>query len=112
SEKAQKQLRVEESLNIAQTMDLTPSWVQVDQKKFRGVFKADPDRSDRPADITDALAGELYSTDGPAAGCPPRASDTRPGPCRARAAPWQQGAPNVQGGASTGAMALQEMLRI
>src|SRR5690606_41176610 len=28
-------------------------------------------------------------------------SETPPGPCRARATPWQQGAPNVQGGAST-----------
>ena len=61
SEKAQKQLRVQESLNIAQTMDLTPSWVEVDQKKFSGVFKAVPDRSDLPADINEALIVELYS---------------------------------------------------
>ncbi|TWG88061.1 small subunit ribosomal protein S4 [Luteimonas sp. J16] len=61
SEKAQKQLRVQESLNIAQTMDLTPSWVEVDQKKFTGVFKAVPDRSDLPADINEALIVELYS---------------------------------------------------
>ena len=61
SEKAQKQLRVQESLNVAQTMDLTPSWVEVDQKKFSGVFKAVPDRSDLPADINEALIVELYS---------------------------------------------------
>ena len=61
SEKAQKQLRVQESLNVAQTMDLTPSWVEVDQKKFSGVFKAVPDRADLPADINEALIVELYS---------------------------------------------------
>src|SRR5690606_37387906 len=107
-----KQLRVQESLNIAQTMDLTPSWVEVDQKKFSGVFKAVPDRSDLPADINVALIVELYSKEGLAAGRPRGTSEPPPGPCRARATPWQQGAPNVQGGASTGAMALQEMLRI
>jgi small subunit ribosomal protein S4 len=61
SEKAQKQLRVQESLNVASTMDLTPSWVEVDQKKFSGVFKAVPDRGDLPADINEALIVELYS---------------------------------------------------
>ena len=61
SEKAQKQLRVQEALNIASTMDLTPSWIEVDQKKFSGVFKAVPDRGDLPADINEALIVELYS---------------------------------------------------
>ena len=61
SEKAQKQLRVQESLNVAQTMDLTPSWIEVDQKKFAGVFKAVPDRGDLPQDINEALIVELYS---------------------------------------------------
>jgi len=61
SEKAQKQLRVKESLNVASTMDLTPSWVEVDQGKFSGVFKAVPDRGDLPADINEALIVELYS---------------------------------------------------
>jgi small subunit ribosomal protein S4 len=61
SEKAQKQLRVQEALNVAQTMDLTPGWVEVDQKKFSGVFKAVPDRGDLPADINEALIVELYS---------------------------------------------------
>ena len=61
SEKAQKQLRVQESLTVSQTMDLTPSWVEVDQKKFSGVFKAVPDRGDLPADINEALIVELYS---------------------------------------------------
>ena len=61
SEKAQKQLRVQEALAIAEQHDLTPSWIEVDAKKFSGVFKAVPDRADLPADINEALIVELYS---------------------------------------------------
>ena len=61
SEKAQKQLRVQEALTVSSTMDLSPSWVEVDSKKFSGVFKAVPDRGDLPADINEALIVELYS---------------------------------------------------
>ena len=61
SEKAQKQLRVQESLTVAEQLDLNPSWVEVDAKKFSGVFKAVPDRGDLPADINEALIVELYS---------------------------------------------------
>ena len=61
SEKAQKQLRVQEALTVAQQMDLSPSWIEVDAGKFAGVFKAVPDRADLPADINEALIVELYS---------------------------------------------------
>ena len=61
SEKAARQLRVKESLTVAQQMDLSPSWVEVDANKFAGVFKAVPDRSDLPSDINEALIVELYS---------------------------------------------------
>ena len=61
SEKAQKQLRVQEALTVWSTMDLSPSWVEVDSKAFSGVFKAVPDRADLPADINEALIVELYS---------------------------------------------------
>ena len=61
SEKAQKQLRVQESLTVSQQMDLSPSWVEVNSQKFSGVFKAVPERSDLPADINEALIVELYS---------------------------------------------------
>ena len=61
SEKAQKQLRVQESLTVAGQLDLSPSWVEVDSKKFAGVFKAVPDRADLPTDINEALIVELYS---------------------------------------------------
>ena len=61
SEKAQKQLRVQEALTVAQQMDLSPGWIEVDAKKFAGVFKAVPDRADLPSDINEALIVELYS---------------------------------------------------
>ena len=61
SEKVQKQLRVQEALTVAEQHDLTPSWIEVDSKKFAGVFKAVPDRADLPADINEALIVELYS---------------------------------------------------
>ena len=61
SEKAQKQLRVQESLTVSSQMDLSPSWIEVDAKKFAGVFKAVPDRADLPTDINEALIVELYS---------------------------------------------------
>ena len=61
SEKAQKQLRVQEALSLSQEMDLAPHWVEVDAKKFSGLFKAVPDRGDLPSDINEALIIELYS---------------------------------------------------
>ena len=61
SEKAQKQLRVQEALAVAAQMDLSPAWVEVDAKKFAGVFKSVPDRTDLPSDINEALIVELYS---------------------------------------------------
>ncbi len=61
AEKAQKQMRVQEALTVFATMDLSPSWVEVDSKKFSGVFKAVPDRGALPADINEALIVELYS---------------------------------------------------
>jgi small subunit ribosomal protein S4 len=61
TEKAQRQLRVQEALTVSQEMDLSPSWMEVDAKKFSGVFKAVPERSDLPSDINEALIVELYS---------------------------------------------------
>ena len=60
-EKASRQLRVKESLDVAEKMNLSPSWVEVDAGKFAGVFKAVPDRGDLPSDINEALIVELYS---------------------------------------------------
>jgi small subunit ribosomal protein S4 len=61
TERAQKYLSVQEALNVSQQMDLVPSWIEVDAKKFSGVFKAVPERSDLPSDINEALIVELYS---------------------------------------------------
>ena len=61
SERAQKQLRVQESLTVSGQMDLSPSWIEVDAKQFAGVFKAVPDRADLPSDINEALIVELSS---------------------------------------------------
>ena len=60
-EKARAQLRIGEALTLSQEMDLAPSWVEVDAKKFAGTFKALPERSDLPSDINEALIVELYS---------------------------------------------------
>ena len=61
TEKARSQLRVQEAATVFDTMDLRPTWVEVDAKKFAGTFKALPDRGDLPSDINEALIIELYS---------------------------------------------------
>jgi small subunit ribosomal protein S4 len=59
-EKARKQLRIQNALNIAQQVGL-PEWVEVNDKEFRGVFKAAPGRDDVLPDINENLVVELYS---------------------------------------------------
>lgn len=59
-EKARKQVRIRDSLTLAEQAGL-PGWVEVDSSKFEGVFKALPDRTDLPADINESLVVELYS---------------------------------------------------
>ncbi len=61
AERARKQLRIQEALNLSQEMDLTPSWVEVDAKKMAGVLKSLPERADLPSDINENLIVELYS---------------------------------------------------
>ena len=60
-EKAKKQLRVQDSVNIAREMDTVPDWVEVNFDKLEGVFKRAPDRLDLPSDINENLVVELYS---------------------------------------------------
>jgi small subunit ribosomal protein S4 len=57
---AKKQLRVTDSLKLAEAQGL-PNWVQVDAGKLEGVFKKTPDRDEFGADIKEALIVELYS---------------------------------------------------
>ncbi|SFO02267.1 small subunit ribosomal protein S4 [Formivibrio citricus] len=59
-EKAKKQVRVQEALNLAEGIGF-PSWVQVDSKKMEGVFKNMPERSDLSSDINESLVVEYYS---------------------------------------------------
>ncbi len=61
TEKAKAQLRVKESMALADGMDLRPDWLTVDSKIFSGVVKSLPERSDLPSDINESLIIELYS---------------------------------------------------
>ena len=59
-DKAKKQLRITDSLKLAEGQGL-PNWVSVDASKLEGVFKKTPDRDEYGADIKEALIVELYS---------------------------------------------------
>ncbi len=59
-EKAQKQGRIQAAMELSQQNGLV-DWVEVDAKKFEGVFKAVPERNDLSADINEHLVVELYS---------------------------------------------------
>ena len=61
TERARKQLRIQEALTLSQQMDLVPGWVEVDSKQMSGTLKASPDRADLPSDINENLIVELYS---------------------------------------------------
>ena len=59
-EKAKKQLRVQNALQIASQVGF-PEWVDVDQSKMTGVLKQLPERDDILPDINENLVVELYS---------------------------------------------------
>lgn len=59
-ERAKKQSRISEALELAQQGGL-PGWVEVDAKKMEGTYKSIPDRADLPAEINESLVVELYS---------------------------------------------------
>jgi small subunit ribosomal protein S4 len=59
-EKAQKQLRIQTALQIKSQVGF-PDWVEVDEKKFSGIFKQLPDRGDILPEINENLVVELYS---------------------------------------------------
>lgn len=61
TERARSQLRIQEAAALSAQMDLVPAWMEVDAKKFSGVFKSVPERADLPSDINEALIVELYS---------------------------------------------------
>ena len=59
-EKARAQLRIKSSLELAEQNGF-PSWVEVDSKNFKGVFKSVPDRAEFASDVNEQLVVELYS---------------------------------------------------
>src|SRR5699024_2436878 len=59
-EKAKKQLRIREALDLATGIGL-PQWVDVDTDKLSGVFKQAPDRADVAQDVNESMIVELYS---------------------------------------------------
>ncbi len=59
-EKARKQLRIQAALTVATQVGF-PEWVEVNDKEFRGVFKAAPGRDEVLPDINENLVVELYS---------------------------------------------------
>jgi len=60
SEKAKKQVRVQEAVSLAEQGGF-PAWVEVDAKKLEGTFKTVPDRSELSSDINEQLVVEFYS---------------------------------------------------
>ena len=59
-EKAQKQARIAEALDLAQQNGF-PAWVSVEPKKFEGTFKNVPARDEIAYEINEALIVERYS---------------------------------------------------
>jgi len=59
-EKAKKQGRIKEALDLATGIGL-PQWVEVDAGKLSGVFKQAPDRADVARDVNESMVVELYS---------------------------------------------------
>ena len=59
-EGARKQTRITAALAIAAQVGF-PDWVEVDDKKFSGLFKSVPDRDEILPDINESLVVELYS---------------------------------------------------
>ncbi|HEX6550810.1 MAG TPA: 30S ribosomal protein S4 [Gammaproteobacteria bacterium] len=59
-ERARKQLRIQSALQIAKQVGF-PEWVEVDESKMSGKFKAVPERTDFLPDVNENLVVELYS---------------------------------------------------
>jgi len=59
-EASQKQLRIQSALDMAGQRGFA-DWIEVDAKKFTGVFKARPERTELSSDINEHLIVELYS---------------------------------------------------
>lgn len=60
AEAAKSHLRIKAALEAAEKQSF-PSWIEMDVKSMKGIFKSNPDRSDLPATINESLVVELYS---------------------------------------------------
>lgn len=59
-EKSKAQARIQGALEVAKQRS-QPHWIEIDDKKLQGTFKAIPERSDLPAEYNENLIVELYS---------------------------------------------------
>lgn len=59
-EKAKKQTRITDSINLAKTRGIA-GWISLDENKLEATFKNVPERTDLPPDINEQLVVELYS---------------------------------------------------
>ncbi|GLQ30488.1 30S ribosomal protein S4 [Litoribrevibacter albus] len=59
-EGAKGQLRIQSALELSKNRAAV-EWIEVDEKKLEGTFKAAPERSDLSAEINENLIVELYS---------------------------------------------------
>jgi small subunit ribosomal protein S4 len=59
-EKSKKQARIAAALELSEQRE-KPTWIEVDGKEMKGVFKRVPERSDLSAEINEQLIVELYS---------------------------------------------------
>lgn len=60
AEKSKNQLRIKGAMELAQQRGF-PGWIEVNEGKLEGTFKARPERSDLPSEINENLIVELYS---------------------------------------------------
>jgi len=59
-EKSKKQARIAAAIELSEQRE-KPTWIEVDGKEMKGIFKRMPERSDLSADINEQLIVELYS---------------------------------------------------
>ena len=60
ADKAKKQLRITSSVAAAENRNF-PSWIDMNTKELKGIYKSKPERIDLPATINESLIVELYS---------------------------------------------------
>ena len=60
TQNARNQLRIKSSIEAAERRNF-PSWIDMNVKEMKGIFRSKPERSDLPATINESLVVELYS---------------------------------------------------